>query len=116
MKRSDPNLHSLLNVCKEPDGSVRQMEWFPSTKIYSDEDLLDEFLEHVLEVKFAFVTDRSSVTDFLGSNHDENDRWIENKVKQHFHVDIQVKTDMIVDILSDLKKALALVKGAPNDS
>ncbi len=111
MKRSDPNLHAVLNVSKEPDGSFRQFEWFPSAEIYSDEDILDEFLEHVLEIKFAFVTDRSSLSDFLGSVSDEDEQMVRDKIKQHFGVAVTSDLGYIVDILAEIKQALIKTKG-----
>ncbi len=114
--KSEKAMHLLPNICREPDGTFRQFDWAPSTKVYTDIEIFDDFFEHVIKVSFVHITDRSTLSDFLGSMMDEKEiQTIETKIKKYFGVNVEIKSDYIVNILGAIEHALKNIKGGSHE-
>lgn len=106
LKRHDPTAHELLTRVFEPNtNELVPMKWASSQQVYADEQLLDAFLEHVLGVSFALVTDRTYISDFVGDPDAETIEDIRQKILTHFGVDVGADYSWsLYELLSHIKQ------------
>ena len=66
-------------------GTQVEIEFAPQERVMADADLAQDFIERVLELEWAWISDESSLWDFHG---DENNDVHYKKIKEIYGVDV----------------------------
>lgn len=86
-------------------GTRVPIEFASQESINSHGKLIDDFIVHVLELEWAFISDESSLGDF--HTEDTNEK-LNAKIKQVYGVDV---SDIESGSISEILDRIALVKG-----
>jgi len=83
-------------------GTEVPIEFAPSDRVHSNSELTDEFIQRVLGLDWAFVSDQSSLWDF--HTNDSNDA-LNAKIREIYGVDVSdVESGSLAEILQRIAK------------